>query len=159
MNKKTKALMRSELQKNRQIQKYGELSHTQAGSDVDVAHMKELDLIDAHVDVQAVSKMIRDYSSLEILNLAGNDIGNRGAKHISEMIQENMTIKSLILTNCGIGAAGLLDICSTLCTDGNENLEFLDIEGNYVPDKQLKMLLVLMYKNRNIQDIKYSLIE
>ena len=51
------------------------------------------------------------------------------------MIQENMTIKSLILTNCSIGAQGLLDICTTLCHDGNENLEFLDIEGNYIPDK------------------------
>ena len=79
--------------------------------------------------------MIRDYSSLEVLNLAGNEIGNRGAKHISEMIQENDSLKSLILTKCGIGAAGLLDICSTLCSVGNENLEYLDISENFVPDK------------------------
>jgi hypothetical protein len=159
MNKKTKALMKSELNKNRQIQKYGEVSKTMIGTHENHDDVKELDLIDAHVDVQAVSKMIRDYTSLETLNLAGNYIGNKGARDIAEMIQENMTIKSLILTNCSIGAQGLLDICTTLCHDGNENLEFLDIEGNYIPDKQLKMLLVLMYKNRNIQDIKYSLID
>jgi len=102
--------MRSELEKNRMIQKYGENSKTMIGEG-NHDNIKELDLIDAHVDIQAVSKMIRDYSSLEVLNLAGNDIGNRGAKHIAEMIQENMTIKSLILTNCGIGAAGLMEIC------------------------------------------------
>ena len=39
---------------------------------------------------------------------------------------------------------------SALCRHGNENLEYLDITGNFVPDKHLKMLLVLMYKNRNI---------
>ena len=33
----------------------------------------------------------------------------------------------------------------------------MDIRGNAIPDKQLKILLVLMYKNRNIQDINYSL--
>ena len=32
-------------------------------------------------------------------------------------------------------------------------MESLDIQGNYIPDKHLKMLLVLMYKNRNIQEI------
>ena len=50
-------------------------------------------------------------------------------------------------------------IVSALCTEGNENLEALDIRGNHVPDKHLKMLLVLMYKNRNIQEIQYSLID
>ena len=48
---------------------------------------------------------------------------------------------------------------SALCRHGNENLEYLDITGNFVPDKHLKMLLVLMYKNRNIQDIDYTLVE
>ena len=38
-------------------------------------------------------------------------------------------------------------------------MEYLDIIGNYVPDKHLKMLLVLMYKNRNIKEIKYTLID
>ena len=48
-------------------------------------------------------------------------------------------------------------IVSALCQEGNEHLEFLDIKGNAIPDKQLKILLVLMYKNRNIKDIDYSL--
>ena len=51
------------------------------------------------------------------------------------------------------------EICSALCRQGNENLEYLDIRGNFVPDKHLKMLLVLMYKNRKIQDIEYTLTE
>ena len=50
------------------------------------------------------------------------------------------------------------EICSVLCS-GNENLEYLDIRGNFIPDKQLKILLVLMYTNRNIENIDYSLVE
>ena len=46
-----------------------------------------------------------------------------------------------------------------LCKDPDETCELLDIQNNIIPDKQLKMLLVLVYKNRNIQDIKYSLTE
>lgn len=103
--------------------------------------------------------MIRDYSALETLDLSNNNLDNHGAKDIANMIEENNTIKRLILKDCRIGNAGLQEICSALCRQGNENLEYLDIRGNFVKDKNLKMLLVLMYKNRNIQDIDYSLIE
>ena len=86
-------------------------------------------------------------------------LGNHGAKDITAMIEENSTIKRLKLKNTGIGSQGLQLIVSALCSEGNENLESLDIQGNYIPDKHLKMLLVLMYKNRNIQEIWYTLVE
>ena len=121
--------------------------------------MKQLDLVGKQINVQAVTKMIRDYSALETLNLAKNEIGNHGALEIAALLDENNTIKKLILRDCKIGNAGLQEICSALCTNGNENLEYLDIRGNVIPDKQLKMLLILMYRNRNIHDIEYSLSE
>ena len=103
--------------------------------------------------------MIRDYSALETLDLSDNYIGNDGAKDIAAMIEENKTIKKLKLTNCHIGTKGLQVIVSALSKEGCENLEFLDIRGNAIPDKQLKILLVLMYNNRNIREIDYSLCE
>ena len=85
--------MKTELAKNREIQRYG----TRTESD---GNKKELDLADQHVSVAAVSKMIRDYSALEVLDLSENIIGNDGAKDIAAMIEENHTIKRLKLTNC-----------------------------------------------------------
>ena len=75
------------------------------------------------------------------------------------MIEENNTIKRIILKNCQIGTEGLQVLISSLCKDPDETCELLDIQNNIIPDKQLKMLLVLVYKNRNIQDITYSLTE
>ena len=102
--------------------------------------------------------MIKFKAALQDLNLSGNKLGNHGAKDVAEMIDENSTIQRLKLKDCGIGSQGLQQIVSALCKEGNDNLESLDIRGNFVPDKHLKMLLVLMYKNRNIQEIQYTLI-
>ena len=89
--------MKSELAKNREINRYG---MDTAVDEHDRATMKELDLADKKVNVQAVSKMIRDYSALEVLDLSGNVLGNHGAKDIAVMIEENNTIKKLKLFNC-----------------------------------------------------------
>ena len=51
--------------------------------------------------------MVRDFTSLEILDLSGNNIGDDGSKDIAVMIKENKTIKKLILENCHIGTKGL----------------------------------------------------
>ena len=104
--------------------------------------------------------MVKFKAQLQDLNLSGNVLGNAGAKDIASMIEENQTIKKLKLKNCGIGSQGLQLIVSALCAEeGNEQLESLDIQGNFIPDKHLKMLLVLMYKNRNRQEISYTLVE
>ena len=154
MSKKAKDLMHAELAKNKEIHRYG---HTaMEGIDDDA---KELDLHDQHVDTQALTKMIKFKQQLEDLDLSGNNIGNHGAKDVAIMIEENTSIKRLILNNCGIGTAGLQILVSSLCKDPDETVELLDIQNNFIPDKHLKMLLVLIYKNRNIQDIRYSLTE
>ena len=53
MSKKAKALMKAELEKNREIQRYGT---TAAGTD---NSQTELDLASQHVDIKAVSKMVK----------------------------------------------------------------------------------------------------
>ena len=103
--------------------------------------------------------MIRYKQKLEDLDLSGCIIGNHGTQDIAIMIEENNTIKRIILNNCKIGTKGLQVLISSLCKDPDETCVFLDIRNNPIPDKQLKMLLVLVYKNRNILDIKYSLTE
>ena len=143
MSLRARELMREELERNKEIHKLG-------GNIEDDA--KELDLHDQHVvDVKAVTKMIRFKQQLEDLDLSGNKLGNHGAADVASMIIENETIKRLILNDCDIGSKGLQEIVSALCVDDNETITYLDIRNNFVPDKHLKMLLVLVYKNRRIQ--------
>ena len=100
MSKQAKQLMQSELQKNKEISKYGVNKTIRA----DKSTLTHLDLQGKNVkDVGAVTKMLRDYTALEELNLANNVLGNKGARDIANMIDENNTIHKLILTNCQIG--------------------------------------------------------
>ena len=109
--------MHAELAKNKEIHRYG---HTgMEGIDDDA---KELDLHDQHVDTQALTKMIKFKQQLEDLDLSGNNIGNHGAKDVAIMIEENTSIKRLILNNCGIGTAGLQILVSSLCKDPDETV-------------------------------------
>ena len=77
MSKEAKQLMKAELEKNRAIK---QLEKKQDGDD------KVLDFANAGVSTQVMSKMIRDYSSLETLDLSENVIGNDGAKDVANMI-------------------------------------------------------------------------
>ena len=101
MSQKAKDLMKQELEKNKEIHKYGgNLNNIEDDA-------KELDLHDQHVDIKAVSKMIRFKQQLEDLDLSGNKLGNHGAADVAAMIVENETIQRLILNGCDIGSKGL----------------------------------------------------
>lgn len=153
MSKKAKDLMKAELEKNKEIRRVG------AGMEGD-EDGTELDLHGKDVNIQAVAKMVKHKSNLEDLDLSGNKLGNHGVKDVAVMIEENQTIKRLMLKNCDIGTKGLQQLVSSLCKDPDETVEYLDLRDNHsIPDKHLKMLLVLVFKNRNIQEIEYSLNE
>lgn len=49
-------------------------------------------------------------------------------------------------------------ICSAL-TFSDCEVEFLDISDNDIIDKDLKLLLALLYHNKSLTDIQYSLTE
>jgi len=88
--------MQSELAKNREISRYGVTSVSRE----ERSTIKELDLTGKAIQAQAVTKMIRDYAALETLDLTNNVLGNHGAKDIAKMIDENNTIRKLVLRNC-----------------------------------------------------------
>ena len=153
MSEKAKELMRAELEKNKEIRRVG------AGMEGD-DDATGLDLHGTDVNIQAVAKMVRHKNNIEDLDLSGNKLGNHGVKDVAVMIEENQTIKRLMLNNCNFGTKGLQHLVSSLCKDPDETVEYLDIRNNHsIPDKLLKMLLVLVFKNRNIQEIEYTLNE
>ena len=96
MTRQAKQLMQSELAKNREISRYGVTSVSRE----ERSTIKELDLTGKAIQAQAVTKMIRDYAALETLDLTNNVLGNHGAKDIAKMIDENNTIRKLVLRNC-----------------------------------------------------------
>ena len=100
MSKKAKELMKAELEKNKEIRRVG------GGMDDDIDGT-ELDLHGKDVNIQAVAKMVKHKSNLEDLDLSGNKLGNHGVTDVAVMIEENQTIKRLMLNNCDIGTKGL----------------------------------------------------
>lgn len=69
-------------------------------------------------------------------------------------------IKKLDISNNNIGAQGLQAFCSVLVLKKDDcGLTELDIQNNNIPDKSLKALLALVFKNNQILEIKYSLVE
>ena len=93
--------MKHELEKNREIKRIG------GGLEAVDQDEGELQLINKQVHASVLTKLVRDFTSLEILDLSGNNIGDDGSKDIAIMIKENKTIKRLILENCHIGTKGL----------------------------------------------------
>ena len=67
---------------------------------------------------------------IEHLYLSNSPIGDTGASLISEAIRGTVTLKSLILNQCGITSSGAKDFSRALVQ--NSSLEKLDIGNNYL---------------------------
>jgi Ran GTPase-activating protein (RanGAP) involved in mRNA processing and transport len=58
------------------------------------------------------------------------------------------------LQNNRIGPSGLQHICSALTI--NQSIKYLDIRDNMIQDESLKILLAMLFRNKILQNIKYS---
>ena len=67
------------------------------------------------------------------------------------------TIRKLILFDCDIRVKGLQYIAHALSNEHSNQLQVLDIRKNQIDDGYLKILLVLLFANPHIIDIKYDL--
>ena len=63
------------------------------------------------------------------------------------MIEENYTIKHLILRDCKINGKSLSVIAGALTNKSNANLQKLDIQDNPIQDPQYKVLFGLLQNN------------
>ena len=100
--------------------------------------------------------MLTDFALLEDLDLAENQLGDAGAKQVEQILKENFTIKRVNLSKNQIGPVGLQTICSALC-DPDCEVQEIDISENSIPDKSLKMLMAMLYQNKSITKMKYTL--
>ena len=50
--------------------------------------------------------MLMNNKKLEILNISHNKLGDDGARHVTEGLQQNDTLTVLVLRDCGISVKG-----------------------------------------------------
>ena len=82
---------------------------------------------------KSLGKAISVNSSLEVLDIGGNSIGDEGVAHIANALQTNTTMKALIVFECGISDKGAESLARALSV--NSSLEELNISFNHIGDE------------------------
>ena len=120
---------------------------------------KELDLGGQNLkDLRFLPKMIQEFKVLEILDLSNSDMRiKESVEQLCKMIDENETIKTLVLRHCNINGKALSTIADALTKTENKNLQNLDIRDNPIQDPQYKVLFGLLQNNDSLLEIEYTL--
>jgi hypothetical protein len=82
--------------------------------------------------------------SLEI-NVVGNLIGNAGAAHLHLLAE---TVTDLDLSDCGLTAAGVRNVCDFLCT--NKSVTRMIMWGNAIGDEGAKYIGEMLRVNKTL---------
>ena len=143
-----------------------ELDKNQAINEVKEAlaydtNAKELDLKNVDMkDMAFLPKMIQQFNCLETLDLSNSNLQSKSSvQQVCQMIDENDTIKNLILRNCKLTGNNLLLLAGALTQSNNEHLIKLDIRENLsIQDAQYKVLFGLLQQNTFILEIQYDLV-
>ncbi|CAI2367823.1 unnamed protein product [Moneuplotes crassus] len=104
--------------------------------------------------VEFLVNYLKDNRNIQVLDLSNNNIGNKGVKNITKLLETNEAITEINLSDNNIGTKGLNNLCSALSY--NKSVVKLDIRRNPIPWGANKILLALLHKNPNINEIKYS---
>ena len=74
-------------------------------------------------DLRFLPKMIQEFKVLEILDLSNSDMRiKESVVQLCKMIDENETIKTLVLRHCNINGKALSTIADALTKTENKNL-------------------------------------
>jgi Ran GTPase-activating protein (RanGAP) involved in mRNA processing and transport len=74
----------------------------------EATHQNELNLKDMDVkDVRFLSKFLKDYSALKVLDLSNNQLGDDGANQIESVLKQSSNIEKLNLSGNNITPNGL----------------------------------------------------
>ena len=120
-------------------------------SSVHYASNVVIDLRDGNLNQEDASYIARMVYFTEHLYLSYNPIGDTGASLISEAVRETVTLKTLILFNCGITITGSEDVSRTLAQ--NSSLEKLDIGGNKLGDEGISHMAEALKQNKQLKEL------
>ena len=88
---------------------------------------------------------------IEHLYLSHNPIGDAGASLISESVRDTVTLKTLILYECGITSRGAEDLSRALAQ--NSTLEKLDIGKNKLGDEGISHVAEALKQNTQLKEL------
>eukprot|EP01090_Pellita_catalonica_P017745 TRINITY_DN544_c0_g1_i3.p1 TRINITY_DN544_c0_g1~~TRINITY_DN544_c0_g1_i3.p1 ORF type:complete len:311 (-),score=57.16 TRINITY_DN544_c0_g1_i3:785-1717(-) len=104
--------------------------------------------------ISEVAFLLRMNSSLQTLDLAGNDIGNEGADAIAQVLLQNSSLQSCDLSDNGILKEGADSIAQALLK--NSTLQSLDLSGNVVGNKGADAIAQVLLQNSSLQSVNLS---
>ena len=120
-------------------------------SDVDHVGKVAIDLYDNKIHEEGASHVARMLYFIEHLYLPENPIGDTGASLISEAVRDTVTLKTLILSSCGITSRGAEDLSRALSQ--NSSLEKLDIGGNSLGDEGISHMAEALKQNTQLKEL------
>jgi Ran GTPase-activating protein (RanGAP) involved in mRNA processing and transport len=116
--------------------------------------VSELYLRDCGCSEEATVKLmegLKQSKSLQVLDLAHNNIGLDGCEGLGEALSVNARLRQLVLSECDIGPQGATLLAKGLCT--NLCMETLFIGDNGVGDEGAEAIASMLKMNNRIKQI------
>ena len=114
-----------------------------------VRHLKGLI---SHSCAESLARALADNcSSLKILDIADNNIGDKGIAHIANALLTNTLLKQLSVQNCDISGLGAESLARALAV--NCSLEELDISHNNIGDNGIAHIATILQSNTTLESL------
>ena len=121
-------------------------------SDMHYASNVAIELFDSNLNQKDTLHTARMLYFFEHLYLSDNPIiGDTGASLISEAVRETTTLRTLILSDCGITSRGAEDLSRALAE--NYSLEKLDISDNNLGDEGISFVAEALKQNNQLKEL------
>jgi len=108
--------------------------------------------------IEAISKGLIQNTTLQTIDLQANGIGKEGGKYLGEMLQINTTLLDLFVDENNLQNEGVKAISKGIAC--NSTLETLDISDNNITSEGIECLCAGLLKNSSITklDMRFSVI-
>ena len=110
-----------------------------------------IDLRDNDIHEEGASYITKMLYFTENLYLSHNPLGDTGASLISEAVRETATLKTLILSCCGITLRGIEDLSKAMAQ--NSSLKKLDISRNNLGDEGISHVAGALKQNKRLKEL------
>ena len=104
--------------------------------------------------MQASKSIVLMMKSLKRLDISFNNIGDDGAKMLSQGILQTSTLGSLHLNHCNIGAVGTGEIAHSLTI--NSSLEILWMNGNAIGHHGAAGIAAALCVNKTLKELSLT---
>ena len=122
-----------------------------------VVRITKLDLFRNNITdrgAATLAEMLKENRTLQQLAVGGNSIGDGGATALAEMLKENKTLQQLDVSGNSIGVGGATALAEML--KENKTLQQLDVSGNSIGVGGATALAEMLKENKTLQQLDVS---